>query len=76
MKSEGSGKPICVGVNLRDLNDPELHYQGATRSKKWTGWDYAIGNKEIFAVPIAQIHERLQEAMKRGGWPCHTLTAH
>jgi hypothetical protein len=65
IKSESNGKPIFIGVNLRDLNDPELHYQGAARSKKWTGWDYAIGNKEVFAVPIAQIHERLQEAMKR-----------
>lgn len=65
IKSESSGKPISIGVNLRDLDDPAMHYHGAARSRKWTGWDYAIGNKELFAVPIVRIYERLQEAMKR-----------
>jgi len=63
MKDERTGKAICVGVNLRDLNDPTMHYQNAARSKKWTGWDYAIGNKELFAVPTAQIYQQLQQAM-------------
>jgi hypothetical protein len=65
VKNESNGKPMFIGVNLADLNDPATRYQGAARSKKWTGWDYAMGNKEIFAVPIAQIYERLQEAMRR-----------
>jgi hypothetical protein len=43
-----------------------MHYQDAARSQRWTGWDYAMGNKEVFAVPIAQLYERLQQAMKRG----------
>jgi hypothetical protein len=64
--SESTGKAIFIGVNLHDLNDPAMHYQGAARSKKWTGWDYAIGNKEVLALPIAQILERLQQAMKPG----------
>jgi hypothetical protein len=63
--SETTGKAISIGVDLHDLNDPTMHYRNAVRSKKWTGWDYAIGNKEIFAVPIIQIYERLQQAMKR-----------
>jgi predicted proteasome-type protease len=63
--SESTGKAISIGVNLCDLNDPTMHYQNAARSKKWTGWDYAIGNKEIFAVPIAQIYQQLQQALKR-----------
>jgi hypothetical protein len=65
IKNESNGKPMFIGVNLADLNDPATRYEGAARSKKWTGWDYAMGNKEIFAVPIVQIYERLQEAMKR-----------
>jgi hypothetical protein len=63
--SESTGKAISIGVDLHDLNDPTMHYQNAARCKKWTGWDYAIGNKEIFAVPIAQIHQQLQQALKR-----------
>jgi hypothetical protein len=64
--SETTGKPIFIGVNLHDLNDRAMHYQDAARSQKWTGWDYALGNKEVLAVPIAQLYERLQQAMKRG----------
>jgi hypothetical protein len=60
-----NGRAISIGVNLHDLNDPAMHYQNAARTKKWTGWDYAIGNKELFAVPIAQIYEQLQQAMTR-----------
>jgi hypothetical protein len=63
--SESTGKAISIGVNLRDLNDAAMHYQNTARSKKWTGWDYAIGNKEVFAVPITQIYEQLQQAMKQ-----------
>jgi hypothetical protein len=63
--SESTGKPMYIGVNLHDLDDPAMNYQNAARSKKWTGWDYAVGNKEFFAVPIVQIHEQLQQAMKR-----------
>jgi len=65
MKSD-SGKPLCVGVNLRDPHDPAMYYHDAARSKKRTGWDYAVGNKEIFAVPTAQIYEHLQLAVQRG----------
>jgi hypothetical protein len=69
IKNERNGKPMFIGVNLRDLNDPAMHYQGAARSKSWTGWDYALGNKEIYAVSIVYIYERLQEAMKRAQDP-------
>jgi hypothetical protein len=65
IKSESTSKPTSIGVNLNDLNDPAMHYQNAATIKKWTGWDYAIGDKELFAVPIAQIHRQLQQAMKR-----------
>jgi hypothetical protein len=67
IKSEGTNKPTSIGVNLNDLNDPAMHYQNAARAKKWTGWDYAIGDKELFAVPIAQIYRQLQQAMKVAG---------
>jgi hypothetical protein len=63
--SESTAKPTSIGVNLIDLHDPAMRYQNAARTKKWTGWDYALGDKEFFAVPIAQIYGQLQQAMKR-----------
>src|SRR5262249_24026245 len=51
--SESTGRATSIGVNLHDLNDAEMRYENAARRKSWTGWDYAIGNKEIFAVPMA-----------------------
>jgi len=63
IKDERTGKPMFIGVNLRNLDDPTMHYPNAARSKKWTGWDYAIGNKELFAIPTAQIYQQLQQTM-------------
>lgn len=72
---EGTTKHIAVGVNLHDIHDPSMHYQNAARCRKWTGWDYAIGDKELFPVPVAQIHELLQKAIDRaqGNSPAQAL---
>ena len=36
-----------------DVNEPAMHYQVA-RSKKWTGWDYAIGIRREDGFSSAQ----------------------
>jgi hypothetical protein len=66
VEHESTGKAMFVGLNLHDPYDPSMYYHDAARSKKWTGWDYAIGNKEVFTVPIPQIFDRLQRALTRG----------
>lgn len=56
------GKEKYIGIDLKDLNDPDTFNAGDAASKSSSGWHYRI-SAESWSMPLQQIYEHLRQRL-------------